>query len=95
MEKKEFIITLERMIEFYSDNENILPCGYIENAIERWAKAHPLKTRQSELLKVYPHAKKDAHGVIDICPTNLDNRFSCDAYKSCSKCCEAYWGAEC
>lgn len=95
MEKKEFITTLERMVDFYSDNENILPYGYIENAIERWAKAHPLKTRQREFLKLYPNARKDNNGYIDVCPCALDADLGCRGYKCCGDCRRDYWGAEC
>lgn len=40
--------------------------------IEQWAKEHPVKTRQSEFLKIFPNAKKSPNGVIDICPKQFD-----------------------
>ena len=47
MKKQEFIKTLERMIEFYLNYENLFPGEYMESAVERWAKGHPTKTRQT------------------------------------------------
>lgn len=38
--------------------------------VEQWAKEHPVKTRQSELLKQYPDAKL-YKGVLGICPAKL------------------------
>ena len=38
------------------------------DAVERWANEHPVKTRQSELLKLFPNAKSDETGVSYICP---------------------------
>lgn len=69
------------------DKEN---CGciadtieYVENAVpivEQWAKEHPVKTRQSEFLKLFPNAQK-LDGIINICPILID-----EGYKSTSEC---------
>lgn len=69
------------------DKEN---CGciadtieYVENAVpivEQWAKEHPVKTRQSEFLKLFPNAQK-SDGIINICPILID-----EGYKSTSEC---------
>lgn len=40
-------------------------------AVEQWAKEHPVKTRQSELLKLFPSALI-ADGLLCICPRTLD-----------------------
>lgn len=31
--------------------------------VEKWSKAHPKKTRQSEFLKMFPHAKTFPNGL--------------------------------
>lgn len=36
--------------------------------VEKWAAEHPAKTRQSELLKLFPEAKMDDEGVCKVCP---------------------------
>lgn len=48
--------------------------------VEQWAKDHPVKTRQSEFLKLFPNAKK-LDGIINICPILID-----EDYKSTSEC---------
>ena len=40
-------------------------------AVEKWAREHPAKTRQSEFLKMFPNAPKGECGIIDICPAVL------------------------
>ena len=39
-------------------------------AVEKWAKEHPVRTRQSEFLKQWPDAKL-YEGVLGICPNLL------------------------
>lgn len=48
--------------------------------VEQWAKDHPVKTRQSEFLKLFPNAQK-LDGIINICPILID-----EDYKSTSEC---------
>ncbi len=36
--------------------------------VEKWAKEHPRKTRQSEFLKHYPQSRLDESGVLLLCP---------------------------
>ena len=39
--------------------------------VEQWSKEHPVKTRQSELLKLFPDAEiRD--GVLNVCPRKID-----------------------
>lgn len=60
--------------------------------ILKWCKEHPIKTRQSELLKMFPNAKF-TNGVVTICPKNVETTFGC-SMKSCEKCSKEYWLAE-
>lgn len=73
--------------------------GYVEKAVqivEQWAKDHPVKTRQSEFLKLFPNAKI-YNDVIWLCPKYI----GCD-YKpeedcneiSCFDCKREFWLAE-
>ena len=72
--------------------------------VEQWAKEHPVKTRQSEFLKMFPNAQKSSNGVLDICP----RKFEPEKYKSatpdkvcvngnaddeyhCDECCRDFW----
>nr|DAO00620.1 MAG TPA: hypothetical protein [Caudoviricetes sp.] len=54
-------------------------------------KEHPVKTRQSEFLKMYPNARID-DGVIFLGPCAIDNSHKCTL--DCKKCCRDYWLAE-
>ena len=65
--------------------------------VERWAKDHPRRTRQSELLKLFPRVDMTADGVIAFCPENMDSTFVCpikerDCYDpECGDCRKKYW----
>lgn len=71
----------------------------IKNNVDRvikWAKDHPVKTRQSEFLKLFPDAKTMG-GVIVICPNHIDSTYrnvdTCD-HSFCEECCKKYWSEE-
>lgn len=54
----------------------------------------PIKTRQSEFLKMFPKAKIK-NNAIDICPLATDAKFGCkSAIASCKDCKKDYWLAE-
>ena len=62
--------------------------------IEKWAKEHPKKTRQSEFLKMFPNAKMMG-GVLGIRPCDVDSEVECpDREERCTRCYEKYWLAE-
>ena len=60
--------------------------------VEEWSKEHPEKTRQSELLKLFPDAG-DWNGVISICPKHLIKGYECpeNGDANCLKCQERFW----
>ena len=69
-------------------------------AVEKWAKEHPVKTRQSEFLKNYPYAYK--LDTIQICPSMVDydlfesGTYNCRSAKFehsevCHECMRNYW----
>ena len=60
----------------------------IVEQVEQWAKEHPVKTRQSEFLKIYPNARID-DGVIFLGPCAIDKSHKCTL--DCKKCCRDYW----
>lgn len=65
--------------------------------VERWAKEHPRKTRQSELLKLFPRVDMTADDVVAFCPESMDSTFVCpikarDRYDpECGECRKKYW----
>ena len=74
---------------------NVEPEEVVE-LVEEWAKEHPAKTRQSELLKMFPKVPmKD--DVIDICPAmvvkGLNNAEHCN-HILCKDCRKTFWLTE-
>lgn len=59
--------------------------------VEKWAAEHPIKTRQSELMKLFPNLEQGPSGPCSICPQWFDTRFSCHKGLSCVECCREYW----
>lgn len=72
---------------------------YIE-AVERWAQEHPRKTRQSNLLEMFPTARLDCHGVLMACPANIDasnfadNGACINPTIGCDECRREFWMQE-
>lgn len=69
----------------------------VVSVVEKWAKAHPVKTRQSKFLEQFPDVELDEDGVISIfpCLVNRNYRINCaNAQASCSACRRTYWMEE-
>lgn len=63
--------------------------------VEKWAAEHPVKTRQSEFLKMFSNARiAIPYNSLTICPQDLDTNFICPESKRCVECKEAYWLTE-
>lgn len=63
--------------------------------ILKWCKEHPIKTRQSEFLKMFPNVELVGGEVINICPNIIDCQYGADCCKlSCNECRKKYWLAE-
>lgn len=78
---------------FYMDCEDLA----IENPeefvaiIEKWSAEHPVKTRQSEFLKMFPNAKLTGFGSLKICPKDIDKDIECVECGNCLICRKKYW----
>lgn len=61
--------------------------------VEQWAKEHPIKTRQSEFLKMFPKVPM-RDDVLDICPATvvkgLKNAEHCN-HILCEDCRKTFW----
>ena len=70
----------------------------IETHIDRviyWANEHPIKTRQSEFLRMFPNAKiGEDDGILCIKPCNIDKSIECPNGKGCDDCYRKYWKEE-
>ena len=63
--------------------------------VEQWAKHHPVKTRQSEFLKLFPNATIDEdNGILCIKPCTIDESIGCTNGKGCDDCYRKYWLTE-
>lgn len=62
--------------------------------VEKWAKEHPVKTRQSEFLKHYPDAQIDS-GCLNACPMDIfgDMGINCNK-QTCYECKKEFWLTE-
>lgn len=62
--------------------------------VEQWAKEHPVKTRQSEFLKMFPNAEKN-NGVLNFCPQRFGyfriDRKCCKSATECTECKREFW----
>ena len=64
--------------------------------VERWDAEHPIKTRQSEFLKLFPGADIDkTDGCLNLNPCSIYKKMrkECEGRK-CSECRKAFWLAE-
>lgn len=82
------------------NHETIEDCEEAISIVGQWAKEHPIKTRQSEFLKLIPKAELAKDGVLTICPGAIspvyrDERGCCKSpYIGCDNCRQKFWLAE-
>ena len=65
--------------------------------VERWAVAHPIKTRQSEFLKMFPDEPiYPDTGLVRVSPCQVDRALcgNCPTGTNCIKCRKKFWLAE-
>ena len=65
--------------------------------VAKWASEHPIKTRQSEFLKMFPRALLTGNGILTIKPCVIDTeikRSDKQCVVGCYGCKKAYWLAE-
>lgn len=66
-------------------------------AVEKWVKDHPLKTRIDKLLEIYPNAKVRNYPnnkYINICPAVIDVDIALTCIGECYDCKIEYWNEE-
>ena len=109
MDAVEYVKQRERMCDYYancgdcpaSDYEWCSCLNEIPNMVpivEQWAKAHPVKTRQSEFLKMWPDAEIGDDGLLSIAPCQLnvellqcESQDDCEERGACGKCRCDFW----
>ena len=111
MDAVEFIKTRARMcknlsckqcpLKFFCSSSFFDQVKIVEDAasvVEKWAKEHPVKTRQSEFLKQWPDAEIGYDGLPSIAPCQLDvglihgkAQKDCEYREVCDKCRRDFW----
>lgn len=77
------------------DDKSVKSIEETISKVEQWAKGHPIKTRQSEFLKMFPNAVIDEDdGILGIRPCDIDERIGCTNEKGCYGCRRKYWLTE-
>lgn len=72
----------------------LTPSEDIVSSVEQWAKDHPVKTRQSEFLKMFPNAEF-CQDVINILPCSIEKEMcKCCDDRECEECRKDYWLTE-
>ena len=103
MDALEFIKAIKQMLSAGANNSTVQKYisaqkkndyeGMVE-AAEQWAAEHPIKTRQSEFLKLFPNAQTDS-GFLNACPMDVFGNTGIDCNKrTCFECKKEFWLAE-
>lgn len=87
--------------DYYGEELNIAHIEPISlvSQVEQWAKEHPIKTRQSEFLKMFPNVILNDKGQPSLCAKLLDTTYhrvggcSLDV-DTCQRCMDNFWGQE-
>ena len=109
MDAVEYVKRRRRMCDYYANCGDCPACDYewctslngipkMVPIVEQWAKAHPVKTRQSEFLKQWPDAKISDDGLPSIAPCQLnvellqcESQDDCEGRGVCDKCRRDFW----
>lgn len=82
-----------KLDEYVPENKEI---DKIISIVEKWSSEHPVKTRQSEFLKMFPNASIDHDGALRIDPCFIDRKIAeeevaCNKFSGCRECRKNYW----
>ena len=111
MDAVEYVKQRKRMCDYYNHNNcsecpafSCEECGGLNGIstmvpiVEKWAKEHPVKTRQSEFLKQWPDAEISDDGLLAVAPCQLnvellqcESQDDCEDRGVCDKCRRDFW----
>ena len=95
MDAVEYVKQRKRMCDYYMNCGDCPACDYewcsslngipkMIPIVEQWAKEHPVKTRQSEFLKMWPDAEIGYDGLPTVAPCQLNiELLQCESQKDC------------
>ena len=109
MDAVEYVKQRKRMCDYYA-NSGDCPAGNCEwcaslneipnmvPIVEKWVKAHPVKTRQDEFFNQWPNAEIGYDGLPTVAPCQLniellqcDSQDDCENRGVCGKCRCDFW----
>lgn len=105
MDAVEYVKQRNRMCDYYTNCGDCPASGFdgcsslssvfkMIPIVEQWVKEHPVKTRQGEILKLFPNTDKN-NGVLDFCPQRFgyfrDNCKCCEPTTECTECKRDFW----
>ena len=109
MDAVEYVKRRRRMCDYYMNCGDCPACDYewcsslngipkMVPIVEQWAKEHPVKTRQSEFLKMWPNAEIGDDGYPSVAPCQLykdmeekDENGVCCKNCGCGICRRDFW----
>ena len=109
MDAVEYVKQRRRMCDYYVNCGDCPACAYewcsslngipkMVPIVEQWAKEHPVKTRQSEFLKMWPDAEIGDDGYPSVAPCQLykdmeekDENGVCCKNCGCGICRRDFW----
>ena len=109
MDAVEYVKQRDRMCDYYVNCGDCPACDYegcsslngIANLVpivEKWAKAHPIKTRQDEFFNQWPDAEIGYDGLPTVAPCQLniellqcESQEDCEKRGVCGKCRHDFW----
>lgn len=93
--RKENICTVKRIARL--GDTSVEDIEEMVSKVEQWGKDNPIKTRQSEFLRMFPDAETDESGILIFCPRKFDpeniNSVHCHRH-GCLECRKDYWLTE-
>ena len=109
MDAVEYVKQRKRMCDYYANCVDCPAVQYEECSslngianlvpvVEKWAKEHPVKTRQSEFFKQWPDAEIGYDGLPTVGPCQLniellqcESQEDCEGRGVCDKCRRDFW----
>lgn len=89
---KKYLACRGDLCMIWPDDDSVKSIEETVSKVEQWAKDHPVKTRQSEFLKMFPNAVIDEDdGILGIKPCYTDESIGCTDEKGCDGCRRKYW----
>ena len=95
---KKYLACRGDLYMIWPDDDSIKSIEETVSKIEQWAKDNPIKTRQSEFLKIFPNARIDDSRVLIFCPKDFlpvgARSTYCEKHENCKECRKDYWLTE-